>query len=207
MRSKERKKPKKPKETKNQKGGFRAKWGGPLGHLTWPLNHPKKDPKKKIKKKKPQKQKILNNELFSYQWKFLLFWWVSKISFFWQLGQKSAHPKKHYKNRGFSNPFFGKQFCVTKRPFLDKKPNPEIPVIIFFCLFLLFRRQKTQKLAESRNPHFYSVLANQKREFSKFKLKTQKIEKPIFCTLFWKRPFSENRQKIGNKKKHTHTQW
>ena len=30
------------RETNQKKGGFRAKWGGPSGHLTWPLNPPPK---------------------------------------------------------------------------------------------------------------------------------------------------------------------
>ena len=36
-------------------GGFRARWGGSLGHLTWPLNTPKRKttpPQGEIKKNK-----------------------------------------------------------------------------------------------------------------------------------------------------------
>ena len=58
------KKTKKGKQRKkqNQKktkeyGGFRAKWGGPLGHLTWPLNPPKKNKTTKKNPKKKQKNK------------------------------------------------------------------------------------------------------------------------------------------------------
>ena len=47
-----------------------------------------------------------------------------------------------------------------------KNTNPEISVIIFWGLFLLFQQQKTPKLAET--PIFYSVLANLKREVSTF---------------------------------------
>ena len=44
--------PSKKKQTNIKKGGFRAKWGSPLGHLTWPLNAQKnKNKQKKIKKK------------------------------------------------------------------------------------------------------------------------------------------------------------
>ena len=94
---------------------------------------------------------------------FFCFWWVSKISLFWQLGQKNAHPKKHYKNRGFSKAFFEKQICVTKRPFLDKKSQIQKFQLsfFFFCLFLLFQQQKNTKI--SWNPYFYSVLANLKK--------------------------------------------
>ena len=45
------------KQKINKFGGFRAKWGGPLGHLTWSLNPPKqKQNKKKTNKKKQQKR-------------------------------------------------------------------------------------------------------------------------------------------------------
>ena len=40
------------------KKGFRAKWGLPSGHLTWPLN-PKN---KKLKNKKQKTKKITNKE-------------------------------------------------------------------------------------------------------------------------------------------------
>ena len=44
--TKQRKEQKQTKKQKNNKeGGFRAKWGGPLGHLTWPLNPPKQKTK------------------------------------------------------------------------------------------------------------------------------------------------------------------
>ena len=141
------------KKTKTKQiGGFRAKWGGPSGHLTWPLNPSKETknktnpPKKQLKtknrtkRKKPKNTKIPKIELFSYQ--SFLFWWVSKISLFDDLA-KQACTQKHYKNRGFSKAFFEKHMCVMKRPFLDKtKPNPEIPVIISVCLFLLFQQHK-----------------------------------------------------------------
>ena len=42
----------KPKKQTPKKGGFRAKWGGPLGHLTWPLHPPNKNPQKKQEKHK-----------------------------------------------------------------------------------------------------------------------------------------------------------
>ena len=62
FKSEERKGNKKNKNKTNQrkKGGFRAKWGGPLGHLTLPLNPPKKT--KKTKKTKTQKQQKTNKE-------------------------------------------------------------------------------------------------------------------------------------------------
>ena len=44
-----------PKTNQKTKGGFRAKWGGPLGHLTWPLNLQEKQKTKNSNK--PQKNK------------------------------------------------------------------------------------------------------------------------------------------------------
>ena len=69
------------KEQKNKnKEGFRAKWGGPSGHLTWSLKFPPpphltlKTPKKnkketqKIKKEKETKTwKYPPKKLFNYQ--------------------------------------------------------------------------------------------------------------------------------------------
>ena len=58
---KQRKESKKKTQTKQEnkkiKGGFRAKWGGPLDHLTWPLNPPKQKTNKKTTKKNPKKTK------------------------------------------------------------------------------------------------------------------------------------------------------
>ena len=125
---------------------------------------------------------------------------MSKLPFLTTWPRKRA-PQKHYKNRGFSKAFLEKkQLCVTKWPFLDKKPKSRNSSYHFFGSFLLFQQQKHKHLLK---PLFYSVLANlQKREFSKNELKTEKFEKPNFCTLFLKRLFLENWQIIGHKKKH-----
>ena len=49
----------------------------------------------------------------------------------------SAHPQNTIKTWGFREHIFEKQLCVTKRPVLDpQNPNPEIPVINSFVLFL-----------------------------------------------------------------------
>ena len=50
-----------------RKGGFRAKWGGPLGQLTWPLNPPKnkeiqRQERKQAKQKQEQHQKQSDNK-------------------------------------------------------------------------------------------------------------------------------------------------
>ena len=67
---------------------------------------------------------------------------------------------------------------------LDKKPNPKIPVIIFWGSFFSVNNKTTQKSAET---HICSVVANLKREFSKKKLKTEKFEKSNFAPFFWKK--------------------
>ena len=45
------------KKQKNKQGGFRAKWGGPSGHLTWPLTPPKKAQANKPPKKQTKKRR------------------------------------------------------------------------------------------------------------------------------------------------------
>ena len=152
-----------------------------MGHLTWPLNPPKKQNKqnkkkqnkkqqKKTKKNKSQERKSKKTQKYPKK----SFSVISKIFLFWQGIQKlpflTPWPRKRApKNTikiGVSAYFFGKKLCVTKRPFLDKKkPNSEIPVIIFSCLFSL---SKTKNTKICWNPYFYSVLANlKKRIFQK----------------------------------------
>ena len=137
--------------------------------MRWPFGPPhltlkpsKKNKKKKKTKKKKKKQKKENKgqknkeitkipkKSFSVISQFFLFLvGVQNFPFLTTWPKKRA-PKKHYKNRGFSNPFCGKQFWVTKRPFLDKKSQiQKFQLSFFFCLFLLLQQQKTQKLAET----------------------------------------------------------
>ena len=107
-----------------------------------------------------------------------------KFSFFDNLAQKTR-TLKHYKIGVLA--FFEKNICVTKRPFLDQKnQNPEIPVIIFLPVFFFFSTTKNTK--HCRNPYFYRVLANLKKEnFQNLNFKTLKIVKLNFCTLFLKK--------------------
>ena len=42
------------------------------------------------------------------------------------------------------------------------------------------------------NPYFYSVLTKSKRDFSKSRLKTQKIGKPNFCNFYLKKAILES---------------
>ena len=151
---------------------------GPSGHLTWPLNPQKKKNKNKTKVEKTRNTK---NELFSYR-SFFLFWGIQNL-LFWQLGPK-ARPQKHYKNKGFGKTIFGKQLTVTKRPFLDKSPNQETPVILFCCFFSL--NNKTQTFAETP---IFSVLENINKRISNIKLKTEKVQKAKFAPFFWKKSY------------------
>ena len=80
---------------------------------------------------------------------FLIFWWVSKDSLFWQLGPESA-PPKHYKNRGFSTPIFENSYASRDGHFWTKKTQiHKFQLSFFWGLFLLFQQQKTQKSAET----------------------------------------------------------
>ena len=125
------------------------------------------------------------------------FWWVSKISLFANLA-KQARPKKHNKIWGFSKACFEKQICVTKQPFLDQKTQIQKFQLPFYLPIFFSFNNKNQKLAET--PNFYSVPANLKKRFCKSQTKTEKIEKPNFCTLVLKKAMLRKFQKIGHQK-------
>ena len=115
--------------------------------------HTKKQRKKNTKQEKtrkkeapPKKTAKIPKNSFSVINHFFFFGWFSKFPFFDTLAQKRS-PPKHYKNRGF-RPFFGKQMCVTKRPFLDKKTKFINVNYHFLAYFLLFRQHKKPKFAE-----------------------------------------------------------
>ena len=124
----------------------------------------KKKKKEKKKKKKRKKHKKYQKWAFQLSIKFFFFWWVSKFSLFWHLDPKSAHPKQHYKNRGFSK-FFLKSRCASRIGHFWTKQNPNQKFqLSFFCLFLLFQQQKHKNVLK---PLFYSVLGNPKRRMFK----------------------------------------
>ena len=147
-----------------------------LGHLTWPLNPPKKQPKKnktkktktnkepprltlkhskknkKRKKKGKQKQeKPKNTQKWAFQLsvKIFLFWGGVQNFPFLTTWPKKRAPPKHYKNRGFSNLFLEENICVMKRPFLDQKPKIQKFQYHFFWLLSFLQQRKTQKIAET----------------------------------------------------------
>ena len=113
--------------------------------------------------------------------KILVFWWVSKMSLFWQLGPKSTHPKNTIKI-GVSARHFLKSRCASRNGhfWTKKNPKPEIPIIIFLAYSFLFQQEN---IKIGWTPIFKCFSKPQKREFSNFKLKTQKIGKPIFAPL------------------------
>ena len=136
--------------------------------MRWPFGPPhltlkpsKKNPKKtrNKKQKKTNKQKnkqtkkerksknpkIPKKELFSYQSKFSFFLGggVQKLPFLTTWPRKRA-PPKHFQNRGFSLFFLKNVMRHETAIFGPKNPSPEIPVIIFFCLFSLSTTKNTQ---------------------------------------------------------------
>ena len=108
-----------------------------------------KNPKKtKTKKEKVKNTKTPKKELFSYQSKFSFLTGYPKIAFLTPWPRKRA-PKNTIKI-GVSACFFWKEVMRHETAiFGQKKPNSEIPVIIFFLAFFLFQKQKTQKSAET----------------------------------------------------------
>ena len=139
MRSKERKKNKKKAK---KKGGFRAKWGGPSGRLTWPLNPPKQTnkPQKKLKeeKKKTIKQKTTKKRTFNYQ-SFLSFLvGVQHFPFLTTWPTKRA-PKNTLKIWVSTRHFWKRDMRHETAIFEKKSRNSSCH---YFCLFLLFQRQK-----------------------------------------------------------------
>ena len=152
------------------------------GQVRWPFGPPHLTLNPSPKNK--NSQKILKTELFSYQSNFL--GWVSKTSLFWQLGPKNVHPNNTTK---IGVPaIFEKKICVTKRPFWTKNQNPEIPVIISFCLFSSLSTKNTNICW---NLYFCSALATIKNNFQKLNLKHWKLKNPIFAFFLKKAIFGK----------------
>ena len=166
-------------------------------------NKTKKQKKKKKEKKKQENTK--NTQKWAFQLSvriFFFFGWVSKISLFWQLDRKSAHPKNTIKI-GVSGPFFLKSRCASRNGhFWTKKSQiHKFQLSFFLPVFFSFNNTKHKILLK---PLFLKCFSKpKKREFSKFKLKTLKIGKPNFCTLFLKKAiFRKLPENWGQKKKH-----
>ena len=104
-----------PKKTKNKKENNQKN------------NKKNKENKRKNKKKtretKRSQKNSKNTKKLASQLsvKFFFFWVVFQNFPFLTPWPRKRAPKKHYKNRGLRAFLFGKQMCVTKRPFLDQK--------------------------------------------------------------------------------------
>ena len=140
-----------------------AKWGGPLGHLTWPLNPPtkntkkkktkknkQKNQKKKKEKKEDQKNNSKNTKKMAFQLSvkfFLFFWWLFKISLFWHLGPESLNPQNTIKI-GVSSVFFWKPVvCHETADFGPKKPKfINSSYHCFWPIFFSFKNKKHKNL-------------------------------------------------------------
>ena len=132
---------------------------------------------------------------------FFFFVWVSKISLFWQLGPKSAHPKNTIKIGVSANFFLENTYASRNAIFGPKKLNFINSSYHFFLpvFFSLNNRKHKQML----KPLFLECFSKPKKEnFQILYLKHWKLKSPIFAPFFWKRLFLENCQIIGHKKKH-----
>ena len=160
--------------------------------------------KKRKQRKKKKTQKYQKKRAFQLSVNFFFFGGCPKFPFL-TTWPKSAHPKKHYKNRGFREHIFEKQFWVTKRPFLDKRTKSRNSSYhISFCRFLLLQQQKTTKI--SWNPYFYSVLANPPKDnFQNLSIKHRKLKNPIFAPFLKKAIFRKLANNWTQKRTHTHT--
>ena len=87
-------------------------------------------------------QKYQRKKSFSIIGHFFFFGGCPKFPFFWQLGKK-ARTQKHYKIGVSEN--IKNSSESRNGHFGQKKPNPEIPVIIFFAFSFSFNNNKTHK--------------------------------------------------------------
>ena len=145
----------------------------------------KKQTKKRRKTKKTHTHTQIPKKNFSViSQMFYFLGGVQKLPFL-TIWPRKRTPPKHYKNWGFQPiSFFWKSYVSRNGHFWTKKPRSRNSSYHLFCLLSLSTTKNTKV---SWNPYLYSVLTNLKKEFSNFKLKTQKIEKPNFCTLFSKK--------------------
>ena len=115
-----------------------------------------KNTQKKTKEKRNKKKKKPKNKQKKYQKKKAFQLSIKFVHFlvaFQNFPSLTPWPKKRApKNTikiGVSGPFFEKQICVTKRPFLDQKTKIHKFQLSFFGIFPLCQKQKTQQFAET----------------------------------------------------------
>ena len=128
----------------------------------------KKKNKQKKKENKGQKKNYKNTkkELFNDQSIFSFSLVGVQNCPFWQLLPKGAHPKNTIKIGVSATHFVENNSESRNGHFWTKKPNPKIPVIIFFASFFSYTTTKNTKI--SWNPYFISVLADPKKIIFKF---------------------------------------
>ena len=148
--------------------------------MRWPFGPPhltlkpsKKKKTKKQKKNKKKKKSKQNKKTKKYQkmsfsvisQKFLIFWWVSKNSLFWQLGPENAHPQNTIKIGVSAHQFLKNSYASRNGHFWTKKPKSRNSSYHFFLpIFFSFNNKKHKNCW---NPYFYSVLANLKKRIFK----------------------------------------
>ena len=152
--------------------------------------HKKKKIKRQRRAKKPKRRKTKKHEntkkrAFQLSVIFSFFGGCPNFPFLTTWPKKRA-PKKHNKNRGFSNPFLENSFASRDGHFWTKKTKSRNSSYHCWGAFFFSFNNKNTKI--SWNPYFYSVLANLKKIISNFQLKTQKIENPILA-LFLKKGY------------------
>ena len=159
--------------------------------MRWPREKNKKNKttkKEEKQRKESKKHKNTIKRAFQLSVKFFFFWGgCSKIPFFDNLAQKARTPKNTIKI-GVSARHFCKNSYASRNGHVWTKniPNAEIPVIFFFLAPFFSVNNKKQKIC--RNPYFYSVLANLKKEnFQKMNLKQRNLKNPIFAPFFVKK--------------------
>ena len=142
---------------------------------------------KKIKQRKKSKNhKNAPKRAFQLSVIFSFFWRVSKISLFWRLGQKSAHPKNTIKIGVSATHFVESSSESRNGHFWTKKPKSRNSSYHFLLPFSSLTTTKNTKV--SWNPYFYSVLANLKKEnFQNLNSKHRKLKNPIFAPFFLKK--------------------
>ena len=109
-------------------------------------------PKKKTEKNKQKTKKTQKYQKLSFQLSVKIFFvlgGVSKISLFWHLCPKSAHPQNTIKVGVSANQLWKTdKINVTKRQFWGQNPNPEIQ-ITFFLPFSFPLNSKNTTIAET----------------------------------------------------------
>ena len=111
-----------------------------------------KQEKKQTKGKNPKNTKIPKKRAFQLSVFFFFFWWVSKISLFWQLGQKSAHPKNTIKIGVSATHFVENSSESRNGHFWTKKSQIQKFQLSFFFAFFFSYNNKNTKV--SWDPYF-----------------------------------------------------